>query len=119
MVRHVAMRTEELPVSIHPGMQPILLRIQPRPTLLDEASVARRNHRIIDNNRSITLTTMDVDTSPGSDGDVTAALRQFPGVQTVGESGALFVRGGGGEESKTFIDGLEITHPYVTGVPDI
>ena len=119
VARHVTMRTAEIPVVIKTGMQPIRLQLTLRSTLLEEASVDRRNHRAIDNNRSITLTTMDIDTSPGSDGDVTTALRQFPGVQTVGESGALFVRGGSGEESKTFIDGLEITHPYVTGVPDI
>src|SRR5690606_29189763 len=119
VARHVTMRTAEIPVVINTGMQPIGLHLKPRSTLLEEASVDRRNHRAIDNNRSITLTTMDIDTSPGSDGDVTTALRQFPGVQTVGESGALFVRGGSGEESKTFIDGLEVTHPYVTGVPDI
>ena len=118
-VRHVAMQTKALPVTIQTGMPPTTLRISSRSTLLDEASVERRNHRSIDHNRSITLTTMDVDTSPGSDGDVTTALRQFPGVQTVGESGALFVRGGSGEESKTFIDGLEITHPYTTGIPDV
>ena len=119
MVRHVAMQTAEQPITIQTGMAPITVQIHPRSTLLEEASVERRNHRMIDNNRAISLNTMDVDTSPGSDGDVTTALRQFPGVQTVGESGALFVRGGSGEESKTFIDGLEITHPYVTGVPDI
>ena len=119
VVRHVGMQTEAHPITIRLGLQPFSIRIQPRSTLLDEASVDRRNHRMIDNNRSITLSTMDVDTSPGSDADVTTALRQFPGVQTVGESGALFVRGGSGEESKTFIDGLEVTHPYVTGVPDI
>lgn len=119
VVRHLAMQTAEVMVNIKIGIQPITIRIRPQSTLLEEASVDIRNHRSIDHNRSITLTTMDVDTSPGSDGDVTTALRQFPGVQTVGESGALFVRGGSGEESKTFIDGLEITHPYVTGVPDI
>lgn len=119
VVRHVAMQTETIAVTISSGMPPIVLRMKPRYTVLEEVSVAQRNHRSIDYNRSITLTTMDVDTSPGGDGDVTTALRQFPGVQTVGESGALFVRGGSSEESKTFIDGLEITHPYVTGVPDI
>src|SRR5690606_6616295 len=119
VARHVNMRNAEIPIVIKTGMQPIGLQLTPRATLLEEALVDRRNHRSIDHNRSITLTTMDIDTSPGSDGDVTTALRQFPGVQTVGESGALFVRGGSSEESKTFIDGLEITHPYVTGVPDI
>lgn len=119
VVRHLAMQAAAMPVTIKVDTPPITVRIKPRSTLLDEATVDTRNHRSIDHNRSITLTTMDIDTSPGSDGDVTTALRQFPGVQTVGESGALFVRGGSSEESKTFIDGLEITHPYVTGVPDI
>lgn len=119
IVRHISMQTLEIPVNINPHTKPVAVRLEPRYTLLDEAPVNTCNHRTIDHNRSITLATMDVDTSPGSDGDVTTALRQLPGVQTVGESGALFVRGGSAEESKTFIDGLEITHPYFSGIPDI
>ena len=118
-VRHVGMEPKETRVLVAAGFQPAVIRLTPRANLLREAAVTKRNHRSIDNNRSISLTTMDVDTSPGSDGDVTSALRQLPGVQTVGENGALFVRGGSGDESKTFIDGLEITYPYFAGIPDI
>ncbi len=118
-IRHVAMEPQEIQVHISAQMQPLVIRLASRANLLREAEVNKRSHRSVDNNRSISLTTMDVDTSPGSDGDVTSALRQLPGVQTVGENGALFVRGGSGVESKTFIDGLEITHPYFTGIPDI
>ncbi|SEK67374.1 TonB-dependent receptor [Parapedobacter koreensis] len=119
VARHVAMETREIAFSIDSSIIPIMIMLHQRYNLLDEASVSISNYAALDNNRSISLTTMDVDTSPGSDGDVTTALRDLPGVQAIGESGALFVRGGSDEESKTFIDGLEITHPYFTGVPDI
>jgi hypothetical protein len=39
-------------------------------------------------------------------------MNTLPGTQTVGEEGRLFVRGGAGHETRTFINGLLVAEPY-------
>ncbi|MGE0078819.1 MAG: carboxypeptidase-like regulatory domain-containing protein [Bacteroidales bacterium] len=72
-----------------------------------------------DRNRSVTLQPLDIVTTPSATGDIYGALTSLPGTATVGEDGRLFVRGGDGYESKTFIDGLLSKKPYSSNVPDL
>jgi hypothetical protein len=69
--------------------------------------------------RSVTLQPLDIVTTPSAAGDIYGALTALPGAATVGEDGRLFVRGGDGYESKTFIDGLLSKKPYSSNVPDL
>lgn len=43
-----------------------------------------------------------------TDANVLSAFQAMPGVQPVGESSGLFIRGGTNEETQTFIDGLKV-----------
>ncbi len=65
------------------------------------------------------LTPVDIYTTAGADGQITAALTYLPGVQRVGESEGLFIRGGTGTESKIFMDGNLINNYYSSSVPGI
>ncbi len=65
------------------------------------------------------LSSIDVVTTAGSNGDITSAVKTLPGAQQVGESEGLFVRGGAGYETKQFIDGTLVNNPFFTGVQDI
>ena len=65
------------------------------------------------------LSSLDMVTVGGSNGDVTSALKTLPGAQQVGEQEGLFVRGGEGYETKQFIDGTLVANPYNASVPDI
>ena len=58
------------------------------------------------------LKPLDIVTTAGSNGDIVAALQTLPGVQTVGEDGRLFVRGGEADETQTFVDGIRVAQPY-------
>lgn len=118
-VRHIGMYDLEMPLSIGPNLAPLLIRLAEMPTEMTEVVVtADPTFSLLDGNRATLLSTMDVETTPGGDGDVIGALRTLPGVQQIGQDAALFVRGGSREESKTMIDGLEITHPFMSGLPD-
>src|SRR6185436_1392463 len=46
------------------------------------------------------------------------ALNTLPGTQKVGESGRLFVRGGDGNETRTFIDGMLVLDAYGPSAPN-
>jgi len=69
-----------------------------------------------ENNREV-LETLDIVTTAGATADVAGALNTLPGTQTVGEHGRLFVRGGDGYETRTFIDGLEVLDSYAPSAP--
>lgn len=120
IVRHISMIDLEVPIRIAAEMPALSLRLEEKTNLVSEVVVvADQGMVVLDGSRATTLRTMDVETTAGGDGDVIGALQTLPGVQQIGNSGALFVRGGSSEEAKTLIDGLEITHPYYSGIPDV
>lgn len=65
-----------------------------------------------DNSKISTLKPMDIVTTAGAVGDIVGALETMPGVNAVGESGRLFVRGGEAGETQTFVDGIRVAQPY-------
>ncbi len=69
--------------------------------------------------RAVLLTPVEIATTASSDGDVYGALKSFPGVQKQGESGKIIVRGGDVSESKTYMDGLLVSSPYTSSMPDL
>ncbi len=72
-----------------------------------------------DKKRATVLTPLDIVTTAGSAGDVSGALKTLPGTQQIGNQEGLFVRGGEGRETQTFIDGMLVRNPYNSSVPDI
>ena len=73
-----------------------------------------------DKKRAATLLTpLDIYTTAGANGQISSALGYLPGVQKVGESEGLFVRGGTGAETKIFMDGNLINNYFTSSVPGI
>ena len=62
-----------------------------------------------DKNKVLAMHSTDILTT-ATDGNVISALKTQPGAQQVGESGSLFIRGGTGDESKIFMDGLLVNN---------
>ena len=65
------------------------------------------------------LTPLDIYTTAGANGQVTSALETLPGVQKIGETEGLFVRGGTGAETKFFMDGNLVNNFFGNSVPGI
>jgi len=65
------------------------------------------------------LTPIDIYTTAGADGQISSALTYLPGVQKVGGTEGLFIRGGTGTESKIFMDGSLINNYFSNSVPGI
>src|SRR5215831_2250699 len=72
-----------------------------------------------DKKRATVLKSIDIVTTAGQQADIVAALKTLPGAQQVGETEGLFVRGGTGAETKVFIDGMMVSNPFYSSVPDI
>lgn len=68
---------------------------------------------------TVLLTPIDIYTTAGANGQVTSALETLPGVQKIGETEGLFVRGGAGTETKFFMDGNLVNNFFGNSIPGI
>jgi len=74
--------------------------------------------KAVGNTNETMMTSLDVVTTAGSDGDIIAAMQTLPGTNNVAEDGRLFIRGGEGEETSIFIDRLRVFQPYTQTAPN-
>lgn len=101
------------PIEVNGSMDEMFLE-------LAEATItAARYFEASDQNRATVLKPLDILTTGGSNADVVNALRTMPGTQQVGDQDGLFVRGGTGNETKIFIDGMMVNNFFQRGTPGI
>lgn len=93
--------------------------LKKEPRMLEEVQVSAGSFEASDRAKGASLTPIDAVTVAGSNNDLSQALRALPGVQQIGEREGLFVRGGTGEETKQFMDGILIKHPNYPSVPGL
>lgn len=87
---------------------------------IDAVVISAGSIEASDKKRATTLLTpIDIYTTAGADGQISSALTYLPGVQKVGETEGLFVRGGTGTETKIFMDGSLINNYFSSSVPGI
>jgi hypothetical protein len=87
--------------------------------LLNNITISAGGFDVSDFKKARMLSTMDILTTPGTEGDLFAVLNLLPGSQVIGEQEGLFVRGGSNLETKTYIDGMLAPHPFLSGLPNI
>ncbi|MBW8332703.1 MAG: TonB-dependent receptor [Prolixibacteraceae bacterium] len=86
---------------------------------IDEVVINAGSFEAGDEKKAVILRMFDVATTPSAQGDIFGALGTLPGIQKVGEDGRVFVRGGEGYETKTFMDGMLVSSPYMSKMPDM
>jgi len=72
-----------------------------------------------DEKKGTVLKALDIVTTAGSNGDSYGALKTLPGTQQTNDREGLFVRGGTGAETQTFIDGTWVKNAFTASVPDL
>lgn len=113
--------TVEKPIELKEA-QPIQLEVSLKERLseIERVVISAGSMEASDKKRAtVLLSPVDVYTVAGADGQITKALNYLPGVQKVGESDGLFVRGGSGAETKIFMDGSLINNYFTSSVPGI
>lgn len=80
---------------------------------------ASRDFEASDRHKVTVLNRLDVLTTGGSNADITYALQTLPGTQPAGNQSGLFVRGGTGNETRVYIDGLAVDNFYYQGTPGV
>ena len=86
---------------------------------IDEVVINAGAFEASDVKKAVVLRVFDIATTPSAQGDIFGALGTLPGVQKVGEDGRVFVRGGEGYETKSFMDGMLVATPYSSKMPDM
>ncbi|SFN97489.1 Outer membrane receptor proteins, mostly Fe transport [Chitinophaga sp. YR627] len=71
-----------------------------------------------DEGKTTVLKPLDIVTTAGAGADIVNALKTLPGTQQTNDREGLFVRGGTGYETQTFIDGMMVRNPFFSGLPD-
>lgn len=107
------------PVALKGSPLIVEATLQTETTEMQAITVSAGSFEASDKKRNTVLKPLDIVTTAGQMADVVAALKTLPGAQQVGETEGLFVRGGTGAETKVFIDGMMITNPFYSSVPDI
>jgi vitamin B12 transporter len=115
VVRRVGFKPRQLDVRI-PASEPIVVTLERQPVVLAPVAVQAGRYTAGEE-RGATLTTLEVVTTPGAAADVNRAIQTLPGVQSVDEGTALFVRGGDYTETKVLLDGAVLLNPTQLRTP--
>ena len=115
----IGFNPQEKEVNLEGNPVEVFFRLKDGAKQIGDVVISAGTYETADRKRSVTLQPLDIVTTPSATGDIYGALTSLPGTATVGEDGRLFVRGGDGYETKTFIDGLLSKKPYSSNVPDL
>lgn len=110
----------EKPIKIEDKSLTINSELKESVNEIDAVVISAGSIEASDKKRATTLLTpIDIYTTAGANGQISSALETLPGVQKVGESEGLFVRGGTGTETKFFMDGNLVNNYFGNSVPGI
>jgi hypothetical protein len=118
-VSFIGYKTEEKEINLASLAGPLNFTLETKAGEINSVVVTAGAFETGDLKRPIVLKPMDIATTPSAVGDIYGALTTLPGTQVVGNEGGLYVRGGEGYETKTFIDGMEVVNPYLSKMPDL
>ncbi|MCK7559162.1 Plug domain-containing protein [Chitinophaga sedimenti] len=99
-------------------MLPINISLKEVVSELKMVTISAGSFEASDDKKNTILKSLDIVTTGGANADIVAALKTLPGAQQVGEKEGLFVRGGTGYETQTFIDGMMVRNPFYSGMPN-
>lgn len=117
IISYIGYERKEIPV--HNDMDSLNIILKEVSNNLNEVRITAGAFEAGEENRAVFLDPIDIATTASSDADVYGALSTFPGAQKQQESGKLIVRGGEADETKTYIDGMLVSSPYGTSMPDL
>ncbi|MCE7066345.1 TonB-dependent receptor [Dyadobacter sp. CY326] len=111
-VQAVGFKTQE--VTLELKGRPVALDIALHETInqLNAVTITAGAMEAGDEKKSVVLKPLDIVTTSGAMGNITAALLTLPGTSTIGNDGRLFVRGGDASETAIYIDGLQVGNAF-------
>lgn len=111
-VQAVGFKTREIGVECTGTPVTVQVVLAESINLLTAVTITAGAMEASDEKKSVVLKPLDIVTTSGAMGDITAALLTLPGTSTVGNDGRLFVRGGDASETAIFIDGMQVGNAF-------
>lgn len=118
IVTFVGYKTNSQSIIINDKSIVVNISLQEEVNVLDGVTISAGSFTAGEEKRRTILKPLDIAMTAGATADIAGALNTLPGTQKVGESGRLFVRGGDGNETRTFIDGLVVLDAYGAAAPN-
>ncbi|NMM47678.1 TonB-dependent receptor [Marinigracilibium pacificum] len=118
VVAFIGFKTLNQPIKLDKSPSPFQFVLTESINELKAVVISAGSFTADDEAKQEVLKPLDIVTTAGATADIAGALNTLPGTQTVGEQGRLFVRGGSGHETKTFIDGMQVLNAYNSSIPN-
>jgi hypothetical protein len=118
LVTYVGFRSFEQQVELNGKSIALDILLKEAVNQMDGVVISAGSFTAGEEGRRTILKPLDIATTAGATADIAGALNTLPGTQKVGEEGRLFVRGGDGSETRTFIDGMVVLDPYGPTAPN-
>lgn len=110
--------TSQQAIELGGGQMEVNLVLDELVSELDAVTITAGFFGASDESRRTIFRAVDIASTAGATADIAGALNTLPGTQKVGETGRLFVRGGDGSETRTFIDGMVVLNAYGAAAPN-
>ncbi|TDE16850.1 TonB-dependent receptor [Dyadobacter psychrotolerans] len=119
VIQSIGFKAKESEVEC--AAQPLIVNISLSESinLLTAVTITAGAMEASDEKKAVVLKPLDILTTSGAMGDITAAFLTLPGTSTVGNDGRLFVRGGGASETSIYIDGLQVGNAFGSTVSNV
>ncbi|TLU99594.1 TonB-dependent receptor [Dyadobacter luticola] len=111
-IQALGFKTQEINIICSGNPVTLKVTLPESINLLTAVTITAGAMEASDEKKSVVLKPLDIVTTSGAMGDITAALLTLPGTSTVGNDGRLFVRGGDASETSIFIDGLQVGNAF-------
>jgi hypothetical protein len=118
VVKFIGYKEYKKEIEIQDTAIQLKIRLDEEINELQAVTITAGSFTASDVSRRTVFRAIDIATTAGATADIAGALNTLPGTQKVGESGRLFVRGGDGHETRTFIDGLVVLDAYSPSAPN-
>ncbi|MGB3852307.1 MAG: TonB-dependent receptor, partial [Tunicatimonas sp.] len=119
VVSAVGYRSHEQVLTVQQDTIRTIIVLREAINKMDGVTITAGAFAASDEKQGLMLKPLEIVTTAGALGDINGALATLPGTQTVAEDGRLFVRGGDGHETQTYMDGMLIHAPYGASAPEL
>ena len=119
VVRYISFQSQEKEVQLGSEEVKVQISLKEEINKLDGVTITAGSFGASDAKKAVGLSPLEIVTTASAMGDIAKALQTMPGAQMVAEDGRLFVRGGTGEETQVFIDGLYVQNPYQASLQEV